>query len=253
METAIPFACSDSATVCLTAAGSNITGLSTEVYDLVCRSDFQCPGFCVLQFQDADSWTLRAAMLNLRAGLSAIHQQRAGLPLGTCFLSRFDQQTTTRLHLDGGPEESLLLLGFEPSPVDSFWEVADYARCAFDLGLTPSELLARHNPLFPAGAEALRPYTCSVPGFDTRRPRIVCLNNSSAPWDTSRPRWQGLLHAARIPCPDPAARRVVNSMMLAPWPPGTEEPVSPAQIADFRTTSVVLRRGYDQPHLVDDP
>ena len=49
---------------------------------------------------------------------------------------------TTRPHRDGGPDECLLLLGYEPSSVPAELRMADYSRCAHGLGLTPGEEMA---------------------------------------------------------------------------------------------------------------
>jgi hypothetical protein len=47
------------------------------------------------------------------------------------------------------------MLGYEPSAVRSHLFLADYSRCAFDLGMEPKKFLTDFNP---------------VPGFgDTRR------------------------------------------------------------------------------------
>ncbi len=63
----------------------------------------------------------------------------------------FDQQETTRPHLEGGREKCLLTLGYEPSEVDLELEISDYTRCALDLGLSSDEFMAEHNPMSRPG------------------------------------------------------------------------------------------------------
>ena len=72
---------------------------------------------------------------------------------------RFDQQVTTRLHRDGGPDECFLMLGYEPSAIVAEIGIADYSKCAHDMGLSASEFLDHYNPMFAAGEDLLRPYT----------------------------------------------------------------------------------------------
>jgi hypothetical protein len=103
--------------------------------------------------------------------------------------------------------------------------------------------MAAHNPMFEAGQEILRPYAMRVPCFSRTEHRIVCINNSSAAWSESEPAWQGVLHTATIPAPDESERRVVDSTMIAPAPPGTPDAVDDDALDDFVTSSVVRRRG----------
>ena len=117
-------------------------------------------------------------MVNLKLEMSSIHLMKTGNVLHYLSAARFDQQTSTKPHLDGGPDECFLMLGYEPSAVDSELEISDYAKCAFDLGLSPKEFMAKHNPMFHSGYEMLRPYSTRVPCFLPDDYQIVCINNS---------------------------------------------------------------------------
>lgn len=64
--------------------------------------------------------------------------------------------------------------------------------------------------------------------------------------------WQGTLHTATILTPDESKRRVINSTMIASVPLGTPDSITESQQQEFITTSTVLRRDYDKPHLEDD-
>lgn len=142
------------------------------------------------------------------------------------------------------------MLGYEPSDVESQLVIIDYARCANDLGLTPMEFMARHNPMFAAGYEMLRPYATRIPCFAPSNWQIVCINNSSAPLSIAGDRWQGVLHAATILAPDETKRRIINSTMIAPV--GAADAISAEELREFLDTNVVRRSGYDKPHLDDD-
>src|SRR5207248_9369528 len=101
-------------------------------------------------------------------------------------LGRFDQKVSTEAHRDGAPEESVLMLGYEPTPVASRLFLLDSTRAAFDRGLSPAELLGRFNPLTPPGRAVLEEHVTEVPGFDPGHFHVVVINNSCSPWETRR-------------------------------------------------------------------
>ena len=191
-------------------------------------------------------------MVDLKREMAAIHESNTGNTLIYLSAARFDQQMTTKPHLDGGPDECFLMLGYEPSDVDAELQICDYSKCAFDLGLSPKEFMAKHNPMFQSGYELLRPYSTRIPCFSRTDYQIICINNSSAPFSRDQPTWQGTLHTATILTPDESKRRVVNSTMIASAPAGTPETVTESEQQEFINSSVVHRRGYDKPHLDDD-
>lgn len=200
------------------------------VYDAVFRTTLDKPGFALITFAgEIDSAGLREAMTALVRGLS---KRNGDDPLTVQSAQRFDQQNTTRFHLDNGPDESYLLLGYEPSPVSSELAVADYARAAFDLGISPTEYLDRYNPMFAGNAERLVPYTTRLDLFDSRSAQLLIINNSRLPFDAGGRNRLGVLHQATIPAPIPAETRVINSVQIAPASQASEK-VSSAEWETF--------------------
>lgn len=231
----------------------DVQPIAAEVYRRTCRIDFRAPGFCVVNVGGSlDSVSFRQLMVNLKRAMSGAHETETESTLTYLSAARFDQQETTRLHLDGGPDECFLMLGYEPSDVESELVISDYAKCAFDIGISPKEFMVLHNPMFQSGYELLRPYSTRIPCFSRTEYQIICINNSSAPYSYHRPQWQGTLHTAKILTPDDSKRRVVNSTMIASTPAGTPDTVTESEQQQFITTSIVRRRGYDKPHLKDD-
>ncbi len=234
--------------ICIRPLSLKVPSIAANLYDRTCRTGFDAPGFCMVNVgQSIDSVAFRQLMVDLKQAMSAIHEYKTGHTLIYLSATRFDQQETTRPHLDGGPDESLLMLGYEPSKVDSELDISDYAKCAFDRDLSPKEFMARHNPMFQANYELLRPYTTPIPYFSQTDYRIVCINNSSAPFSQAQPTWQGTLHTATILNPDEAAQRIVNSTMIAPAPMGASDAISQSQQRAFITTPIVHRRDYNNP------
>ncbi len=105
-------------TTCLKPSSIQVATLAEEIYERVCRTDFTQPGFCVVNLgAETTSQGLRQLMVDVKKAMAALHQQRTGQTLIYLSAGRFDQQTSTRPHLDGGPDESLLMLGYESSEV----------------------------------------------------------------------------------------------------------------------------------------
>lgn len=238
---------------CLNGLSETTASLAELIFRRVCRSDFDAPGFCLVNFGSVlSSPEFRLHMVRVYGELRNIHQKHTGDDLLFESATRFDQQVSTKLHLDGGPEESLLMLGYEPSSVQSSFTIADYSRFAFDRAIEPIEALEQYNPMFKAGQTALQPYTTHISCFMSQDYQIVFVNNSFAPYSSETPRWQGVMHGASVLNPDDDQRRVINSTQLASHPLGAEPRLGWEELNSYTRTDHVNRRGYDKQHLEDD-
>ena len=216
--------------------------IAEAVYHPVFRTEFSEPGFALIDLgPDCSSETQRQLMVALKNELSRLEHQHRGRELVYQSLTRFDQQVTTKPHRDGGPDESILMLGYEPSMIESRLEISDYSKCAHDLGLTPAEFLDRFNPMFSGGRERLAAYTTPVHDFDNKSFQIVIINNSMKPLGEGL---VGVLHTATIINPNTDLRRVINSTMLAVVPQGEGGGCDADEQNDFLTTAVVRRPVY---------
>ena len=136
--------------ICMHPSSLDVQSIATDIYDRTCRTNFDAPGFCLVSVGNSiDSVAFRQLMVDLKRAMARVHESKTESTLIYLSAARFDQQETTRPHLDGGPDECFLMLGYEPSEVDAELEISDYAKCAFDLGLSPKEFMAKHNPMFP--------------------------------------------------------------------------------------------------------
>jgi hypothetical protein len=163
-----------------------------------------------------------------------------GKPFTYRSMARFDQQETTKFHLDGAPAESLLILGYEPSRVRSRLFLADYTRAAFDLGITPERFLQDFNPMYKKGDEVLGRYVTELPQPIEGHSRILLINNSFLPLTDARTNPLGVMHKAIIATPDETERRIVNTTMLAV--DGQEIGVETQE--EFVTTDAISRKNY---------
>lgn len=216
--------------------------LAESLYDRVFRRDFTQPGFALIDLgPNYNSEAQRRLMIDLKNEFSRLERRHRGRELVYQSMTRFDQQVTTKPHRDGGPDESILMLGYEPSSVESDLEMSDYSRCANDLGITPAEFLDRHNPMFSDGQVRLAAYATPIEDFDNASFQIMIINNSMNPVGQGL---LGVLHTAKIISPNPSVRRVINSTMIASVQPGDGENISACEQSDFVTTEVVRRPIY---------
>ena len=216
-------------------------GTAEKVFDLVWRFDFTTPGFCLLDVgPGVNSHTLRSWMVDLKARLTEVGVRRGRRPFIFRSMGRFDQQETTKFHLDGAPAESMLMLGYEPSKVRSRLFLADYSRAAFDLGITPQQFLKDFNPMYRRGEELLVRYVTELPQPADGHARILLINNSLLPFTEDRANSLGVMHKAEVVNTTESERRIVNSTMLV-----TEgEENSPEKLHEFVTTDKISQKIY---------
>lgn len=211
-----------------------------KVFDLVWRFAFDAPGFCLFDTPGLDSHTLRSWMIALRQRLSEMNVRRGGKPFLFASMARFDQQVTTKLHLDGAPPKSMLMLGYEPSKVISSLFLADYVHAAFDLGITPQQFLSDFNPMYKRSEELLDRYVTELPQPEDGHSRILVVNNSSLPFTEARTNPLGVMHKAIIVTPDESQRRIANSTMLV-----TEgDEISAEAQEEFVATDKISKKNY---------
>ncbi|RLS98102.1 MAG: hypothetical protein DWI15_01925 [Planctomycetota bacterium] len=216
--------------------------IAESVYSRVFRTDFSQPGFALINLgPDCGSETQRQLMIDLKNEFDRLERRYRGRQLGYQSLTRFDQQVTTKPHRDGGPDESILMLGYEPSLIESRLEMSDYSKCAYDLSMTPTEFLDQFNPMFPDGQNRLAAYTTPIDDFDNTSFQIMLINNSMKQFGDGL---VGVLHTATIINPNPDLRRIINSTMIASVPQGHGGSISVDEQNDFVTTAVVRRPVY---------
>lgn len=220
-------------------ADEDTENIAARLFPLVFRRDFSAPGFALVSIpQHLSSTSLRRFMLDLMVSLRGVYQHSFQQHLGCFFLARFNQQVTTKFHLDGAPLEAYLMLGYEPTRVRSALAIADYTRAAHEAGMDVATLLADFNPMFGPHEALLVPYITRLPELDPSQSHILLINNSSLSWDGMGRNSLGVMHQATILTPDAQASRVVNSLMMAPI--SAEEEQLGADWQDrFATTSEV--------------
>jgi len=182
-----------------------------KVYSNVFRKNHKHPGFSVLTFNKGiSSRELRAIMVSLKESLSARCRSKFKMELDYFWLTRFDQQQTTKFHRDNAPTDSFLLLGYEPTTIESKLLIADYHQFISDYDIPIEKYYELYNPIFKTGEKRLNPYITAMNGLDKNASHIVIINNSDLESQLS----YGVLHKAEILTENQNQSRVVNSMML---------------------------------------
>ncbi len=226
----------------MTKKNQSPSDIAEAVYRRVFRTDFTQPGFALINLgPDCGSETQRQLMIDLKNEFDRLERSYRGRELVYQSLTRFDQQVTTKPHRDGGPDESILMLGYEPSLIESRLEMSDYSKCAHDLGMTPAEFLDQFNPMFSDGQDRLAAYQTPIDDFDNTSYQIMLINNSMNQLGDGL---VGVLHTAKIISPNPDLMRVVNSTMIASVPQGRGESISVDEQNGFVTSAVVRRAVY---------
>jgi hypothetical protein len=223
---------------------ADLAASASRVFAQAFRTSLDAPGFALLAFeQPVGSHELRQAMLDLKLALATLFHDATGKHLVYQSMARFDQQTTTKFHLDGGPATSFLMLGYEATPVASVLSMADYTLAAQRLGITPAAFIDQHNPMYLTGEKMLAGTITQLSAFDAAKDQILVVNNSCLPPGGTNQ--LGVLHQATIPQPDPRQRRVINSTMLFAANSPDDETMSPRQQAEYIATDRVSgTRGY---------
>lgn len=208
------------------------------VYQRVFRTHYQAPGYALVTFQEPiGSKALRLNMVALKKGLSQRYQQDFQQELDALWLTRFDQQNTTQFHRDNAPRESFLVLGYEPTPISSHLQFADYHRFMTEEGLTAEQYYERYNPLFIKEAQHLKSYRTKAVSLDNQAYQIAVINNC----ELDSPKTYGVLHKAVMKHPDPRKARTVNSMMLYGKAPDAPRQTTPAEERAFWQTDQINR------------
>ncbi len=191
------------------------TRLARELAPPVFRTDLSRPGFALADLGlSLSPQEFRALLVGIARELSRVYGDEFGRPLALISASAFDQQVTTEPHLDGGPEESVLVLGYEPTRVGSRVTLIDYTRAAADRGLTPRQFLARFNPMVRRGPAELPEYAVEVGPWHESHYRVLVINNGSLPPERADHGMLGVLHQAVIVTHRPGESRHVNSLLL---------------------------------------
>ncbi|WP_165748728.1 hypothetical protein [Cellulophaga sp. Z1A5H] len=216
----------------------NIAHIAQVCIENVFRTSTAKPGYVHLNFgKNLSSTEFRSIMVDLKNELSKFTTKQFNSTLAYHWLVRFDQQVNTPFHLDNAEDQSFLMLGYEPSEVDSELYLADYVKYANDSKVELTECIEKITPIFKEDESLLAPYVTKVSSFSSDTYRIVFINNSKP---KSFPEMLGVFHKVLIVTPDVTKSRIVNSMILNLLPKGMINKNEPSEEA-FLNTDIISK------------
>jgi hypothetical protein len=201
-----------------------------KIFSNVFRKNHDKKGFAVVSFdRKMNSGLLREYMLKLKRELAKKCEEKFKKSLDYYWMGRFDQQTTTKYHRDNAPSDSYLMLGYEPTVINSKLFVADYHQLIAKENIPIDSYYEKYNPIFKKGEEHLAPYITEIESLKKETYHIVLLNNS----DLHSPKTYGVLHKAEMINTDPAESRIVNSIMLYLKPFNQPSKIATKEVSKF--------------------
>ena len=190
-----------------------ITHIAKKSFSTVFRTTTEALGFMHLVFskKEITPYQFRSIMIDLKKEFSKLSVSKFNKKLSYHWLVRFDQQVNTPFHVDNAAEQSILMLGYEPSDIKSELHLADYHAYANKAYKTPKDYFNKFTPVFKGDEDVLKPFLSKIKSVDNDHYSIVIINNSSPKSNTDT---LGLFHKALIIKEDLSKSRIVNSMVL---------------------------------------
>ncbi len=214
----------------------DIKNIARDALTNVFRTDTDQPGFIHIDFgQDISSTEFRTLMIQLKTELSVLVANKFHKKLTYQWLGRFDQQLNTPHHLDNAADQSFLMLGYEPSDIESELYLADYHKFSKENKKAANKNFDESNPIYLGDEKLLEPYVTKVQPFPKDTYKIVLINNSNSKAENLM---LGVFHKAKIINQDLSKKRVVNSMMLNMVPMNLRDEKKIDE-ADFKITEHV--------------
>ncbi len=205
----------------------------------VLRDSTEQPGFYYKDLgADFDSKSLRRLQLELKERLSELCQQRLDKQINYQWMSRTNHRNSSKFHIDTAPEQSILILGYEPTSVESKAYLADYTKYLEDQNLSAQDYFRNSiNGNFAPDDEALTPYVSEVSPFPKEHYRLLVINNSRSFGQKS----YGVFHRGEVPENLNQEDRLVNGVMVSLCDLGTPESYEEHLIANFVNSDLVFQ------------
>ena len=190
-----------------------IAQLAEKSFKSVFRTTIEAPGFVHLVFnkEEFTPFQFRALMIALKKEISKHIVSTSQQKLSNHWLVRFDQQVDTPFHVDNAAAHSILMLGYEPSEVESELQLADYHAYAQKTFEKPTNYFHKFTPIFKDDEEKLIPFITKIKINTKEQYSIVIMNNSSPTLEATT---LGVFHKAIMLTKDAKKSRIVNSMVL---------------------------------------
>ncbi len=209
------------------------------IYKAVFRKSTEEAGYYYLDLgTDLDSKAFRRFMVDLKDALSDLCRYNLNKALHYQSLGRFNHQHSSQPHRDSADDHSFLMLGYEPTMVESTAYITDYTQYIEHRELSLEAFFGGNKEVnLIQDVTAISDYVREITPFDKSHYRVLIANNSRS-YDEAT---FGVFHSAEIPEKSDQADRVLNYMMLRLCGLNTEEQYTPQDIEEFVKTDKIDR------------
>jgi len=210
-----------------------------DIYEAVFRGSTHQPGFYFQDFGNKiDSPTFRKIMIELKQGLSNICELRLNKQLNYQGIGRFNHQHSSRFHRDSAHPHSFLMLGYEPTQVDSKVYVADYTKYIEHQNIPLETYFDGSQELNSVNDDqSLLPYITELAPFPKDHYRLLLVNNSKS----FEEKTFGVFHRGEVLQVIEGEDRLLNYVMLQLCEKGVADQYNSLAIQDFIDTTQVNR------------
>jgi uncharacterized protein (DUF2164 family) len=212
-----------------------IRGIFNEVF----RQSTNQAGFYYLNMgANLDSKVFRQTMVDIKNALSALCKQHLKRELLYQSLGRFNHQSSSKPHRDTADDHSFLILGYEPTVVESKAYITDYSKYIEDKGISKEQFFEEDKEAnLVKNISVLTDYTIEIKPFNKEHFRILIANNSRSYIEAT----YGVFHSAEIPEKLHDQDRVINYMMLRLSDLNSKEQYTRQNVQEFVSTDKVNR------------
>ncbi|BBM82982.1 hypothetical protein [Candidatus Uabimicrobium amorphum] len=189
-------------------------GAIEEIFALVFRCDFSTPGFCIIDLgKEIDAKQLKKAMMEIKKNFNDLYYHRFGKYLYYLSMDRTSRQFTTKFHLEATmDQESILMLGYEPSVIKSALHVGDYSKYIYDHQLDAQTSMKNLLQIF--GQNPCAENYITKLNIQHQHFQIIVLNNSFFPEKVDGRHMLGVMHKGVVPHPLKEETRIINAIAL---------------------------------------
>lgn len=208
-------------------------------YNAVFRSSTREAGYYFWDFgQQINTHTLRETMVYLKNELSLLCERHLNKQLYFQSMGRFNHQHASKLHRDSAPSHSFLMLGYEPTKVDSRVYIADYSRYMADQNISIERYFGDNPQANVVDSDKIpAAYTKEIRPFPKDHYRLLLINNSKSLETPS----YGIFHGAEIPQMLKGEDRVIDYMMTRLDDKDAEETYDEPAVKDFIESTKIDR------------
>ena len=213
--------------------------LIKNIYTSVFRQSTKQDGFYYLNLgSKIESKEFRQLMIDIKNSLSVLCKENLKKELHYKSLGRFTHQNTSKPHRDTADNHSFLMLGYEPTMVESKAYITDYSKFIEQQKISIETFFSKDKEAnLVEDTSLLEDYTTEINPFNKNDYRILIANNSRSYEEKTF----GVFHSAEIPKKIDNQDRILNYMMLRLSDLNSKEQYTLQNIEEFLSTDKVNR------------